>query len=65
MRSEYNMQDKTGVAITAIVCLTVLEATNLLMKGPDGTILGIVIAVVAGLGGFILKSITIGVKESK
>ena len=37
--------------ITAMICITILEAIALL-KGIDGTFLSTVIAFIAGLGGF-------------
>lgn len=44
------------VTLTAILCITLLEAIAL-VKGVDGTILAAVIAAIAGLGGFSLGQI--------
>jgi hypothetical protein len=38
-------------AITAIICITILESIALI-KGIDGMFLSTVIAIIAGLGGF-------------
>ncbi len=43
------------IVITAIICLTVLEAVALL-NGVNGTLFTIMIAVIAGLAGFTIPS---------
>ncbi len=45
------------VTITAILCITVLEAIAL-YKGIDGTLMATVIAALAGLGGYTLAKTT-------
>jgi len=40
-------------AITAIACLTTLEIVAL-VQGVDGALFGIVIAAIAGLGGYVM-----------
>ena len=50
--------------IVAMVCITLLEATALFME-VDGATFGLVIAALAGLGGFELKAIIDKRKEDK
>jgi hypothetical protein len=45
------------VTITAIVCITVLEAIAL-YRGIDGSLMATVIAALAGLGGYTLAQVT-------
>jgi CDP-diglyceride synthetase len=45
------MAKSKSEAIAAMICITILEAIAL-YKGIDGTFLTMVIAVIAGLGGF-------------
>jgi len=44
----------TKIVITAIVCLTLLEAVAL-WRGIDGVLFSLVVAGISGLGGFKLK----------
>ena len=44
-----------SVLITAICCLTLLEIVAL-MNGIDGTLLMIVIAAIAGMGGWVIPA---------
>jgi hypothetical protein len=44
------------ITITAIVCITVLEAIAL-YKGVDGTLMATVVAALAGLGGYTLATL--------
>ncbi len=46
---------KTGIVITAIVCLTLLELAAL-YQGINGSLFTIIIAVVAGLAGLVLPT---------
>jgi uncharacterized membrane protein YgaE (UPF0421/DUF939 family) len=45
------------ITVTAIVCITVLEAIAL-YKGIDGSLMATVIAALAGLGGYTLAQAT-------
>jgi uncharacterized membrane protein YgaE (UPF0421/DUF939 family) len=45
------------ITVTAIVCITVLEAIAL-YKGIDGSLMATVIAALAGLGGYTLAQVT-------
>ena len=45
------------ISVTAIVCITVLEAIAL-YKGVDGTLMATVVAALAGLGGYTLAQAT-------
>lgn len=49
------MKDETILAIAAILAVTVLE-TMALMLGIDGSILTVVVAAIAGLGGYMMKA---------
>jgi len=43
------------LGLIAIICITILESTNLIM-GHNGTMFTLCVAVIAGIGGFILPS---------
>ena len=45
------------ITVTAIVCITVLEAIAL-YRGIDGSLMATVIAALAGLGGYTLAQVT-------
>jgi uncharacterized membrane protein YgaE (UPF0421/DUF939 family) len=45
------------ITVTAIVCITVLEAIAL-YRGVDGSLMATVIAALAGLGGYTLAQVT-------
>jgi uncharacterized membrane protein YgaE (UPF0421/DUF939 family) len=45
------------ITVTAIVCITVLEAIAL-YRGIDGSLMATVIATLAGLGGYTLAQVT-------
>jgi len=49
------MSDKAKITITAIICVTILVAIGLI-KGIDGYLYGLGIAVISGLAGLILPS---------
>lgn len=49
------MEKKTSIVITAIVCLTLLECVALL-KGINGTLFSLIIAVIAGLAGLVIPT---------
>lgn len=51
------MEDKTVLTVAAMACITALEVINLIKSGPDGTILAGVVAALAGLAGYSIKSI--------
>ena len=46
------MKDSTILHIVAIVSITALEITNLVVTGTDGALLTTTIVIVAGLGGY-------------
>lgn len=50
------MNDKTVLAITALLCITVLEIWAI-YNGLDGTLLAGVVAVLAGIAGYKVKSV--------
>jgi hypothetical protein len=45
------------ITVTAIVCITVLEAIAL-YRGIDGSLMATVIAALAGLGGYTIAQVT-------
>ena len=49
------MGKSTGVVIAAIAGLVIIECVALL-KGIDGLVMSVIIAAIAGLGGFMVKS---------
>ena len=46
---------KTSVIITSLICITLLEAFAL-YKGLNGVLLTTIVAVIAGIAGFIIPS---------
>ena len=46
------MDDKTLIAVISIICLTVLEAINMLTAQIDGQIAGLVIGTIATIAGY-------------
>ena len=50
------MDDKTWVTIIAILCITILEAAAVI-RGIDGALLAAVMAIIAGLAGYKIKSL--------
>jgi len=51
-----NMKESTILAMTGMVCLTILEAINMCVFGTDGTILTGIASLIAGLAGYQLKA---------
>jgi hypothetical protein len=49
------MEGETVISVTAIVCLTVLEAINLLTSRIDGAILVTISSIIAGIAGYEFK----------
>jgi len=49
------MKESTILAVTGMVCLTVLEAINMCVFGTDGTILTGIASLIAGLAGYHIK----------
>ena len=50
------MKESTILAVTGMVCLTVLEAINMCVLGTDGTILTGIASLIAGLAGYNIKA---------
>jgi len=46
------VSEKALLKATAIVCITLLEAINLVVTGIDSSLFGLVVAVIAGLAGY-------------
>lgn len=52
------MNDKTTLSVIAIVCLTALECSALVISHVDGAILMTIGALIAGIAGYEAKSIS-------
>lgn len=59
------MSEEGFLAFIAMLCITILEALNLVFFGVDSTVLNFVIAVLAGLGGYKIKAAVEKVKTSR
>lgn len=46
------MNDKNYIKICAILGIVIIEACNILTKGPDGAIVGLVVGAIAGIAGY-------------
>ena len=50
------MEDKIILAIVAVLCITALEITNILMTNIDGAIMITIVTVIAGIAGYQIKA---------
>ena len=61
------MDDKTILALVAMMCVTALECVNMAIFHTDGVILSATVGAICGLAGYTAKSvqITIATRKSK
>ena len=50
------MNDKTHIKMCAILGIVAIEVANIISKGPDGAIIGIVIGAIAGIAGYTIAT---------
>jgi len=50
------MEDKTIMTIVAMILIAILESVAM-MKGIDGYLFGVVVAVISGLAGYKIKAV--------
>jgi len=50
------MKESTILAVTGMVCLTILEVINMCVFGTDGTILTGIASLIAGLAGYNIRA---------
>ena len=51
-----DMNDKTHIKMCAILGIVAIEVANIISKGPDGAIIGIVIGAIAGIAGYTIAT---------
>lgn len=59
------MNDKTILALVAMVCVTALETVNMAIFHTDGIILSAVVGAICGLAGYTVKSVQVTLSTRK